>query len=191
MYLFHPKYRLFFVQNWVLLYMSENTKCSAKSILMLYIHFPLPFHDTSIAYQLTKRWLEGKLEGFFSFLRKCGSSNTKQLQNIRIFIIVVDGCIILIHEVFMCNSSQWNSLWLWPFNFSCFKSYCLLKNKSLYLRHWLQNLTGLHTFKLLLLLWKANLHEMYSHTAGTWKCWTLPPFVVRTWGHSRYHTVIW
>ena len=35
------------------------------------------------------------------------------------------------------------------------------------------------------LLWKANLHEMYSHKAGTWKCWILPPFVVRTWGNSR------
>lgn len=39
----------FFVQNWVLLYMNENTKCSARSILMLFIHFPLPFPDTSIA----------------------------------------------------------------------------------------------------------------------------------------------
>ena len=77
---------------------------------------------------------------------------------------MVDGCIIIIHEVFMCDSSQWNSLWLWQLNFSCFKSYCLLKNKSVYLRHWLQNQTGLHTFKLLLLLWKANLHKMYSHT---------------------------
>ena len=24
---------------------------------------------------------------------------------------------------------------------------------------------------------KPNLNEMYSHTAGTWKCWTLPPYV--------------
>ena len=39
----------FFVQNWVLLYINENTKCSAKSILMLYIYFPLPFPDISIA----------------------------------------------------------------------------------------------------------------------------------------------
>ena len=91
-------------------------------------------------------------------------------KNTMIFIIVVDGCIIIIHEVFMCDSSQWNSLWLWQLNFSCFKSYCLFKKKSHSLRHWLQNQTGLHTFKLLLLLWKANLHEMYSHTTGTWKC---------------------
>ena len=27
---------------------------------------------------------------------------------------------------------------------------------------------------------------MYSHTAGTWKSWTLPPFVVCTWGDSSY-----
>ena len=65
----------------------------------------------------------------------------------------------------------------------------LLKRQEPFIRHWLQNETGLHTFKLLLLLWKANLHEMYSHTTGTWKCWTLPPFVVRTWGNSSYHTV--
>ena len=85
-------------------------------------------------------------------------------KNTRIFIIVVDGCFIIIHEVFMCDSSQWNSLWLWQLNFSCFKSYCLFKKKSRSLRHWLQNQTGLHTFKLLLLLLKPNLHEMYSHT---------------------------
>ena len=36
-----------FVQNWVLRYMNENTKRSAESIPMLYIHFPLPFPDTS------------------------------------------------------------------------------------------------------------------------------------------------
>ena len=33
----------FFVQNWVLVYMNENAKRSAESILMLYIHFPLSF----------------------------------------------------------------------------------------------------------------------------------------------------
>ena len=65
----------------------------------------------------------------------------------------------------------------------------LLKRQEPFFRHWLQNETGLQTFKLLLLLWKANLHEMYSHTTGTWKCWSLPPFVVRTWGNSSYHGV--
>ena len=81
------------------------------------------------------------------------------------FIIVVDGCIIIIHEVFTCDSTQWNSLRL-----------LLLKRQEPFLRHWLQNEIVLHTFKLLWLLWKANLHEIYSHTTGTWKCWTLPPF---------------
>ena len=48
--------------------MKENAKRSAESILMLYIHFPLSFLDTSGArlnkllqynkYQFTKRWLE-------------------------------------------------------------------------------------------------------------------------------------
>ena len=65
-----------------------------------------------------------------------------------------------------------------------------LKRQKPFWKHWLQNETVLHTFKLLLLLWKANLHEMYSHITGPWKCWTLPPFVVRTWGNSSYHTVI-
>ena len=36
-----------FVRNWVLRYINENTKCSAESIPMLYIHFPLSFPDTS------------------------------------------------------------------------------------------------------------------------------------------------
>ena len=36
-----------FVRNWVLWYMNENAKRSADSILMLYIHFPLSFPDTS------------------------------------------------------------------------------------------------------------------------------------------------
>ena len=79
---------------------------------------------------------------------------------------------------FHVDCTQWNSLKLRQLISSCFKSYCFLKEKSLFLRHWLQNKTGLHMFKLLLLLWKANLHEMYSHTTGTWKYWTLPPFVV-------------
>ena len=38
-----------------------------------------------------------------------------------------------------------------------------LKEKTRHLRHLLQNLRGLHTSKLLLLLWKASLHEIYSH----------------------------
>ena len=55
----------FFVRNWVSLYMNEKAKRSAESILMLYIHFPLSFLDTSGAklnkllqynkYQFTKR----------------------------------------------------------------------------------------------------------------------------------------
>ena len=51
--------------------------------------------------------------------------------------------------------------------FFMFQKLLLLKRQEPFLRHWLQNETGLHTFKLLLLLRKANLHEMYSHTTGT------------------------
>ena len=36
-----------FVRNWVLRYINENAKRSAESILMLYIHFSLPFPITS------------------------------------------------------------------------------------------------------------------------------------------------
>ena len=36
----------FFVRNWVLPYINENAKRSAASMLMLYIHFPLPFPVT-------------------------------------------------------------------------------------------------------------------------------------------------
>ena len=40
---------LVFVRNWVLprRYINENAKCSAESILKLYIHFPLSFPVTS------------------------------------------------------------------------------------------------------------------------------------------------
>ena len=33
------------MRNWVLQYMNEYAKRSAESILMLYIHCPLSFHD--------------------------------------------------------------------------------------------------------------------------------------------------
>ena len=35
------------VRNWVLPHINQNAKCSAASILMLYIHFPLSFPVTS------------------------------------------------------------------------------------------------------------------------------------------------
>ena len=38
----------FFERNWVLLYMNENAERSAESLLVLHIHFPLSFPDTSI-----------------------------------------------------------------------------------------------------------------------------------------------
>ena len=64
----------------------------------------------------------------------------RELRNIRIFIIVVHGCIIIIHEVLTCDSTQ----------------------RRLNSSSWLQNEMGLHAFKLLFLLRKANLHEMHS-----------------------------
>ena len=41
------------------------------------------------------------------------------------------------HEVFTCDSTtQWNSLKLRRLHSSCFKSYCFLNDKSLFLRHY-------------------------------------------------------
>ena len=36
---------------------------------------------------------------------KTETSKTEKLRNVTIFIIVVDGCIIIIHEVVTCNST--------------------------------------------------------------------------------------
>ena len=102
--------RLVFVRNWVFLYTNENAKRSAESILMLYIYFPLSFPKTLLKYnkyQLTKRCLEGKLEEISSeFLKNMWLIEYRTLRNIRIFIIVVHGCIVIIHEVFTCDSTQ-------------------------------------------------------------------------------------
>ena len=56
-------------------------------------------------YQLTKRCLEGILEGF-----KVSSWFLKIMKLVKnriakIFIIFVDGCIITIHEVITCDST--------------------------------------------------------------------------------------
>ena len=97
-----------------------------------------------------------------------------------------------------CHTKKKSSRCIIKENFSISQylpNFLFLKTRALLnLRHSLQNETGLHSFKLLLFLWKANnlhvyIHEMYSHTAGTWKCWTLPPLEVQgRW--QNYHTVI-
>ena len=59
-------------------------------------------------YQLTKRCLEGRLEGFKVsswFLKIMKLIEYRMLRNVTIFIIVVDGCIIIIHEVVTCDST--------------------------------------------------------------------------------------
>ena len=88
-YLFHPKYTTdFFCEigyccTWMksrnrLSWFDPHAIYSLSSVFPWYIWCKLKKLLTRNKYQLTKRWLEGKLEGFFgSFLRKCGSSNTE------------------------------------------------------------------------------------------------------------------
>ena len=76
-YCLNPKLRLFFVQNWVLLYINENAKCCVHLSRSSYYRFTfgclffrylvqnkqiilLKYYE----YQLTKRCLEGRLKGF-------------------------------------------------------------------------------------------------------------------------------
>ena len=99
-YCLNPKLRLCFVRNWVLLYINENENAAHSwfdLINSLFFVFPsdiwckinklLKYSE----YQLTKRCLEGRLEGF-----KCSSWFLKimkvaEYRIAKIFIIVVDG----------------------------------------------------------------------------------------------------
>ena len=109
-----------FVRNWVLRYITENTKRSAESIPMLYTHSwyiwcklnkMLKYNK----YRLTKRWFNSKenSKAYSEFLNKMRLIECRivtQYQDFYdLFIIVVVGCIIIIHEVFTCDSTQWNS----------------------------------------------------------------------------------
>ena len=92
--------------------MNENVKRSAESILMLYAHFTLSLSQTSGA-SLTNCLSTIKINSpnvalkvYSEFLKKCGLSNTEYLRNITIFIIVVDGCIIIIHKAFTCDCTR-------------------------------------------------------------------------------------
>ena len=71
------------------------------------------------------------------------------------------------------------------------------KDKSLYLRHSLQNETGLHAcirssyyYFCEKPITCMHMRCTVTQLAQSWKCLTLPPLVVRTWGNSSYHTVI-
>ena len=56
-------------------------------------------------HQLTKRYLEGRLKGFKVSLWFLKIMKVIQYRIAKIFIIVVDGCIIIIHEVITCDST--------------------------------------------------------------------------------------
>ena len=56
-------------------------------------------------YQLTKRCLEGRLEGFKVSSWFLKIMKVDEYLIAKIFVIVVDGCIIIIHEVITCDSS--------------------------------------------------------------------------------------
>ena len=56
-------------------------------------------------YQLTKRCLEGRLEGFKVSSWFLKIMKVIEYQIAKIFIVVVDGCIITIHEFITCDST--------------------------------------------------------------------------------------
>ena len=71
----------FFVRNWVLLYMNVYAKRSVdphaiqslSSVFHWYIWCKLSELLKYRKYQLTERWLEGKLEGFFGVSKQIGA----------------------------------------------------------------------------------------------------------------------
>ena len=56
-------------------------------------------------YQLTKSCLEGRLGGFKVCSWFLKMMKVVEYRIAKIFIIVVDGCIIIIHEVITCDST--------------------------------------------------------------------------------------
>ena len=56
-------------------------------------------------YQFTKRCLEGRLEGFKVSSWFLKIMKVVEYRIAKIFIIVIDGCIITIHEVITCDST--------------------------------------------------------------------------------------
>ena len=105
-YCLNPKLRLCFVRNWVLVCTLMKMRTAAHSWFdltnSLFFVFPsdiwckinnklLKYYE----YQLTKRCLERRLEGF----KVVKIMKVVKYRIAKIFIIVVEGCIIIIHEV--------------------------------------------------------------------------------------------
>ena len=113
-YCLNPKLRLCFVRNWVFCTLMK-TRTEADNcfdlINSLFFVFPsdiwckinnlLKYYE----YQLTKRCLEGRLEGFKVSSWFLKIMKVVQYRTAKSFIIVVDGCIIIIHEFITCNST--------------------------------------------------------------------------------------
>ena len=113
-YCLNPKLRLCFVRNWVFCTLMK-TRTEADNcfdlINSLFFVFPsdiwckinklLKYYE----YQLTKRCLEGRLEGFKVSSWFLKIMKVVEYRIAKIFIIVVDGCIITIHEVITCDST--------------------------------------------------------------------------------------
>ena len=110
-----------------------------------------------------------------SFLRKCGSSNTESLQNARIFIIVVDGCIFIIHEVSRAILLSETVFKLWQLNSSCFKSYCFLKDKVL-------NRSS-HVQVIIITVKSQSVWDVQSHSWHV-KVLDFAPFKICTWKNA-------
>ena len=105
----NPKLRLRFVWNWVLLHTLMKMRIAVHSWFdltnSLFFVFPsdiwckinklLKYYEC----QLTKHCLERRLEGF----KVLKIMKVVEYRIAEIFIIVVDGCIIIIHEVITCD----------------------------------------------------------------------------------------
>ena len=117
-YCLNPKLRLCFVRNWVFCTLMK-TRIEADNcfdlINSLFFVFPsdiwckinklLKYYE----YQLTKRCLEGRLEGFKVSSWFLKIMKVDEYLIAKIFVIVVDGCNIIIHVRFYFNETVSNS----------------------------------------------------------------------------------
>ena len=137
-YCLNPKLRLCFVQNWVLLYINENENRSALPIRSdKFTFLCLSFRHLVQNKQIVKvLWisthqtlLRGKTRRFQGFFMK-----VIEYRIAKIFIIVVDDCIITIHKVITCDSTLMKQSLTVRVLSKCNK-FLLLKRKEPLLRH--------------------------------------------------------
>ena len=81
--------------------------------------------------QLTKRCLEGRLEGFRISSWFLKIMKVVEYRTAKIFIMVVDGCIIIIHEINTSDSTLMKQSSTLTANSKSVMRFCFLKEKSL------------------------------------------------------------